>query len=73
MIGITISGKAYAAIAPTLPAGFGAREIVPEHEHLVWLPQTVVNRLRHLREPDESFSDVILQLAERGCCAAITR
>jgi hypothetical protein len=72
MIGITISGNAYVAIAPTLPAGFG-QEIVPEHEHLVWLPQTVVNHLRALRAPDETFSDVILRLAARGSYAAITR
>ena len=72
MIGVTISAEAYASIAPTLPTGF-EQEIVADHEHLVWLPQTVVNHLRHLREPDESFSDVILRLAERGCCAAITR
>jgi hypothetical protein len=36
-------------------------------------PTTVVNRLRALREPDETFSDVILRLAERGCYAAIAR
>jgi hypothetical protein len=74
MIGITISGKAYAAIAPTLPAGSAAeQEIAPDCEYLVWLPRTVVNRLRALREPDETFSDVILRPAERGCYAAIAR
>jgi hypothetical protein len=76
MIGITISGKAYAAIAPTLPVGSAAeaeQEITPDCEYLVWLPRTVVNRLRALREPDETFSDVILRLAERGCYAAIAR
>jgi hypothetical protein len=74
MIGITISGKAYAAIAPTLPAGSGAeQEIAPDCEYRVWLPRTVVDRLRALREPDETFSDVILRLAECGCYAAIAR
>jgi hypothetical protein len=33
MIAITISGEAYAAIALTLPTGFG-QEIVADHEHL---------------------------------------
>jgi hypothetical protein len=72
MIGITIPSETYAAIAHTRPAGFG-QEIVAGQEHVVWLPQAVVNHLRRLREPHESFSDVILRLAERGCYAAITR
>jgi hypothetical protein len=63
MIGITVSGEAYAAIAGTLPAG-SAR---------LWLPQTVVNRLRSLRAPGETFSAVILRLVERGPYAVITR
>ena len=73
MIGITISGKAYAAIAMTLPAGSGERETTPNSEYLVWLPRAVVEKLRALREPGETFSDVILRLAARGSYAAITR
>jgi hypothetical protein len=74
MIGITVSGKAFAAIAATLPAGSGVEpEIVLDREYCVWLPRDVVNRLRALREPGESFSQVILRLAERGSYATITR
>ena len=33
MIGITISGDAYAAIAATLPAQSAGQEIAPDHEY----------------------------------------
>ena len=33
-------------------------------ERLIWLETAVVNRLRALRRPSESYSDVILQLAK---------
>ena len=73
MIGITISGRAYAAIAATLPAGSAAeQEIAPDGEYLVWLPRPGVNRLRALLEPEETFSDVILRLTDRGSYAALT-
>ena len=64
MIGVTISDKAYAAIADTLPegsAGQGAGA-VPDGERYVWLPRDVVARLIALREPGETFSGVILRL-----------
>jgi hypothetical protein len=32
-------------------------------ERYIWLPRAVVDRLRYLRAPSESFSDVILRLA----------
>jgi hypothetical protein len=32
-------------------------------ERYIWLPRAVVDRLRALRGPGESFSDVILRLA----------
>lgn len=74
MIGITISGRAYAAIAATLPARSAVeREIAPDGEYYVWLPPTAVERLLALRAPGETFSDVILRLAERGAYAAIIR
>jgi hypothetical protein len=74
MIGITVSGKAYAAMAGLLPAGSTLpHEPVPDGEYLLWLPRDTVNRLRALRAPDETFSDVILRLAARGTFAAITR
>jgi len=73
MIGITVSGEAYAAIASILPAGRVEQAIVPDGEYHVWLPQAVVARLLALREPGETFSAVILRLAERGSVAAIAR
>jgi hypothetical protein len=63
MIGITISAEAYAAIVATLPAGPTASpEDAPDREYRIWVPRIVVNRLRELREPGETFSDVILRL-----------
>jgi hypothetical protein len=75
MIGITISGKAYAAIASTLPTtrSIAETKVAPDREYSVWLPRDVVNRLRDLRQPGESFSGVILRLAERGSVAAVAR
>jgi hypothetical protein len=74
MIRITIAGMAYAAIAATLPAAsVPEKEIVPDREYLVWLARGVVNRVRAVRAPGETFSDVILRLAARGPFAALTR
>jgi hypothetical protein len=73
MIGVTISGRAYATVAGTLPPGSLAREITPDRDYQVWLPRGDVIRLRALREPGETFSDVILRLADRGGYAAIMR
>jgi hypothetical protein len=74
MIGITISGKAYAAIAPTLPPGSTVDgEAASDGEYRIWLPGDVVNRLRAYRAPGETFSDVILRLAQRGSFAALVR
>ena len=65
MIGVTISGRAYVAIADTLPPGSAEREIAPDRDYRIWLPRSEVIRLRALREPGETFSDVILRMAER--------
>jgi hypothetical protein len=74
MIGITISGTAYAAILSMLPAGsIGETRIAPEGQYRIWLPRDVVERLRALRQSGESFSSVILRLAERGSFAVIAR
>jgi len=41
------------------------RETGPDREeYRVWLPRTLVDRLSALRRPGESYSDVILSLAE---------
>jgi hypothetical protein len=74
MIGVTVSGRAYAAMAGLLPAGSTvAHELAPDGEYLLWLPRDTVNRLRALRAPEETFSDVILRLAQRGSFAALMR
>jgi hypothetical protein len=73
MIGITISGKAYAAIASMLPNHATERELLPDRDYRIWLPRTAVERLLAWREPGETFSDVILRLTERGSFASIIR
>jgi hypothetical protein len=66
MIRIAISQAAFQAIARTLPLGsVGYENQVNERgERLVWLAPSVVNRLRAMRGPGESYSDVILRLAK---------
>jgi hypothetical protein len=62
MIRIAISVEAFEAIASTLPFGSVGYEnqINERGERLIWLDHAVVNRLRTMRRPGESFSDVIL-------------
>jgi hypothetical protein len=66
MIRIAITAEAFDAIARTLPLGsVGYENQVNERgERLIWLDAFVVARLRFLREPGESYSDVILRLIE---------
>jgi hypothetical protein len=68
MVRIAISEAAFEAIAATLPFGSTSYENVTNEkgERLVWLDPTVVDRLRSLRGPGESYSDVILKLAAEG-------
>jgi hypothetical protein len=74
MIGITISARAYAAIAATRSASSAVElEIAPDGEYRVWLSQIAVECLLALHEPGETFSDVILRLTERGSYGAINR
>ena len=40
--------------------------VVAQGEKLIWLERAVVDRLRSLRGPGKSFSDVILRLAAEG-------
>jgi hypothetical protein len=65
MIRIAISQAAFEAIAATLPLGSVAfeAELDANGQRYVWLEPAVVNRLRSLRGPGESYSDAILRLA----------
>lgn len=65
MIRITINQAAFDAIASTLPLGSAAyeQEADADGEREIWLAADVVNRMRYLRGPGQSYSDVILRLA----------
>jgi hypothetical protein len=65
MIRIAISQAAFDAIVATMALGsVGFENASNENgERLIWLEPGVVDRLRALRGPGESFSDVILALA----------
>ena len=61
MIKIAISQAAFEAIAATLPLGSVNYENKTNErgERYVWLAPAVIDRLRAMRGPDESYSDVI--------------
>jgi hypothetical protein len=65
MIRIAITAEAFDALAATLPLGSIGFERHPadDGQLLVWLKPAVVNKLRYLRAPGESYSDVILKVA----------
>lgn len=67
MIRISITAAAFKAIA-ALPFGSAIFERDPDakDEHQIWLARAVVDRLRAMRGPGESYSDVILRLAKAG-------
>jgi hypothetical protein len=72
MIRIAISQAAFDAIARTLPFGSMSFENATNErgERLVWLAPTVIDRLRAMRSAGESFSAVILRIAQdsnSGC------
>ena len=66
MVRIAISQAAFDAIAQTLAlGGVGFENATNEKgERLIWLEPNVIDRLRSLRGPGESYSDVILRLAK---------
>jgi hypothetical protein len=67
MIRIAISQAAFDAIASTLALGSVSFENqVKRGERYVWLAPTVIDRLRAMRGPGESYSDVILRFAAEG-------
>ena len=63
-----LTQAAFDAIAATLPLGSVGYENGPSRngERLIWLAPNVVNRLRTMRGPGESYSDVILRLVAAG-------
>ena len=65
MIRITITAAAFEAIAAIMPLGSVGYEREPDAkgERWIWLEPRFVDRLRALRGPGESYSDVILRLA----------
>jgi hypothetical protein len=68
MVRIAITQAAFDAIAKTLPLGSVGYENATNEkgERLIWLEPSMVDRLRAMRGPGESWSDVILRLAEEG-------
>ena len=61
MIRIAISQAAFDAIAATLALENKTNE---RGERLIWLDHAVVARLRAMRGPGESFSEVILRIGK---------
>jgi hypothetical protein len=66
MIRIAISHAAFDAIASTLALGSVNFENATNErgERYVWLEPNVISRVRAMRGPGESYSDVILKLVE---------
>jgi hypothetical protein len=66
VIRIAITQAAFDAIAKTLPLGSVSFERHPadDGQRLVWLDARHVAKLKALRGPGESYSDVILRLAK---------
>jgi hypothetical protein len=65
MMRVEISQAAFEAIPYAVPLSSVAYEAKTNEtgERLVWLAPAVMNGLRALRRPGESYSDVILRLA----------
>jgi hypothetical protein len=65
MVRIAISQAAFEAIAATLALGSVGYENESNErgEKLIWLDHAVVARLKAMRGPGESYSDVIMRIA----------
>jgi hypothetical protein len=65
MIKIAVTPEAFAAIEATLPLGtVGVEPMANEKgEREIWLDDGALDRLRLVRGPGESYSDVILWVA----------
>jgi hypothetical protein len=66
MIRIAISQAAFEAIVRTLPSGSVGFENKTDQDgnRLIWLDRSMVDRLRAMRGPGESYSDVIMRVAK---------
>jgi hypothetical protein len=66
MIRISVTHEAFEAIVATLPFETVAYELAPDAngERLIWLEEVWINKLDAIRMPGESYSDVVLWLAE---------
>jgi hypothetical protein len=66
VVRIAITQAAFDAIISTMSLGSVGyeNELNEKGERLIWVSQWVMDRLRLLRGPGESYSDVILRLAE---------
>jgi hypothetical protein len=66
VIRIAISAEAFDALASTLSLGSVGyeNETSERGERLIWRDHAVLDRLKAMREPGESYSDAILRLAE---------
>jgi hypothetical protein len=66
VIRIAVTPIAYDAIASTLPLGSVGYEAEPDEkgQRLIWVEAAVLERLRTMHRPGESYSDVILRLVE---------
>ena len=65
MVRIAISQAAFDAIASTMSLGTVGfeNEVNEKGQRLIWVPRAELARLNHLRGPGESYSDVILRVA----------
>jgi len=64
VIRLTITPAAFSAIIATLPGNVGVENArAPNGDVFVWLDHSTIAKLRRLRAPGESFSDVVLRLA----------
>jgi hypothetical protein len=66
VIEIAVTAEAYEAIVSTLDRDAVARRRIrnAKGEYLIHLDEKTVDRLTALRRPGESYSDVIVRLAE---------
>jgi hypothetical protein len=71
MIRIALSDAAYDAIASTLPKGSARWPMQRDGDQcFIQLEAAVVERMRAMRRPGESYSAVILRLIELGTTEA---